>query len=162
GGVPRAHRGVRRMTNADIARVFSTLATMLEIDGANPFRVRAYREGARVLDARAEPVALLDPAALTAIPGIGKDLAAKIRDLVERGSTPLWDEMRAKIPLESVALTELQGMGPKKVATLLSRGITNREKLEAAAKAGELKDLPGFGATTQKNLLQALAATGGG
>jgi DNA polymerase (family X) len=150
------------VTNADIARVFSTLATMLEIDGANPFRVRAYREGARVLDARTEPVAPLDPAALTAIPGIGKDLAAKIRDLIERGTTPLWEEMRAKIPLEAVALTELQGMGPKRVATLLSRGITNREKLQAAAQAGEIKGLPGFGATTEKNLLKALATTGGG
>ena len=150
------------MTNADIARVFSTLATMLEIDGANSFRVRAYREAARVLDARTEPVAPLDPAALTAIPGIGKDLAAKIRDLVERGTTPLFEEMKAKVPLEAVALTELQGMGPKRVQTLLSRGITNRTRLEEAAKAGELKGLPGFGATTEKNLVKALAATGGG
>jgi DNA polymerase (family 10) len=118
------------MNNPDIARVFSTLATMLEIDGANPFRVRAYREGARVLDARTEPVAALDAAALTAIPGIGKDLAAKIRDLVQTGSTPLFDEMKSKVPLEAVALTELQGMGPKRVATLLSRGIANRAQLE--------------------------------
>jgi DNA polymerase (family X) len=150
------------MNNPDIARVFSTLATMLEIDGANPFRVRAYREGARVLDARTEPVAALDVAALTAIPGIGKDLAAKIRDLVQTGSTPLFDEMKSKVPLEAVALTELQGMGPKRVATLLSRGIANRAQLEEVAKAGGLKSLPGFGATIEKNLLKALASTESG
>jgi DNA polymerase (family 10) len=115
-----------------------------------------------VLDARTEPVASLDPAALTAIPGIGKDLAAKIRDLVTTGTTPMFEEMKAKVPLQAVALTELPGMGPKRVQALLSRGISDRAKLEEAARAGELKNLPGFGATTEKNLLKALSSSNSG
>lgn len=77
------------LTNADVARVFVQLATMLELDEANPFRVRAYREAARVVDALPGPVAKLavEEGALEELPGIGKDLAQKIRDVVERGST---------------------------------------------------------------------------
>src|SRR5258706_13656819 len=105
------------MTNAEAARVFSRLATMLEIDGANPFRVRAYREGARVVEAQAEPVEGLatEEGALEALPGIGKDLAQKIRDLVTTGTTELYEEMKRKIPLEVVSFTELQRLGPKRV-----------------------------------------------
>jgi len=75
------------MTNADVARVFARLATMLEIDGANPFRVRAYREGARVVESHGEPVEALagEEGALEALPGIGKDLAQKIRDMLATG-----------------------------------------------------------------------------
>jgi DNA polymerase (family 10) len=145
------------MTNPDIARVFARLATMLEIDGANPFRVRAYREAARVLESLAEPAAALDAGALAELPGIGRDLAAKIRDVVETATTPLFEEMKARVPLGVVALTELQGMGPKRVKTLLARGITDRAQLEKAARAGELKDLPGFGETMEKNILKAIA-----
>ncbi len=145
------------MTNPEVAKVFSRLATMLEIDGANPFRVRAYREAARVIESLAEPVAALDAAQLAELPGIGKDLAGKTREVVETGTTPLFEEMKAKVPLEVVALTELQGMGPKRVKTLLERGIRNRAQLEKAARAGELKELPGFGETLEKNILKAIA-----
>jgi DNA polymerase (family 10) len=148
------------MTNADIARIFSRLATMLEIDGANPFRVRAYREGARIVESQAETMASLaaEEGRLEALPGIGKDLAGKIRDIVASGSTELYDHLQAKIPLEVVALTELQGLGPKRVKTLFETlGVKNREALEKAAKAGRLRDLPGFGEKVEQNVLKALA-----
>ena len=145
------------MTNLDIARVFQRLATMLEIDGANPFRVRAYREAARVLDDLGEPAAALDAAALAELPGIGKDLATKIRDIVDTGTTPMFEEMKKKVPLEVVALTELQGMGPKRVKALLERGIDNRAKLEAAARAQALRELPGFGEILEQKILKAIA-----
>ena len=148
------------MTNSDIAVVLERLATMLEIDGANPFRVRAYREAARIVDTHAEPMSTLTgtPGALEAIKGIGKDLSQKIRDLVATGSTELYREMQKSIPLEVVALTELQGLGPKRVKTLMSElGVRSRADLEAAAQAGKLRDLPGFGATTEQNVLKALA-----
>jgi DNA polymerase (family 10) len=147
-------------TNADVAEVLSRLATMLEIDGANPFRVRAYREGARVVESQAEPVAALaaSEGALEALPGIGKDLAAKIRDIAATGTTALYDEMRSRIPLEVVGLTELQGMGPKRVRTVFEAlGVRNRDGLEKAAKAGRLRDLPGFGEKVEQNVLKALA-----
>jgi len=149
------------MTNADAARVFSRLATMLEIDGANPFRVRAYREGARVIEAQGDPVESLaaEEGALEALPGIGKDLAQKIRDVVQTGTTAIYEEMKAKIPLEVVALTELQGLGPKRVKTLFEvLGVKDRAGLEVAAKAGQLRELPGFGEKVEQNVLKAIAA----
>jgi DNA polymerase (family 10) len=150
------------MTNAEIARAFARLATMLEIDGANPFRVRAYREAGRIVGEQAEPMKGLvsQEGALEALPGIGKDLAQKIRDLVATGTTPLFEEMKAKVPLDVVALTDLQGLGPKRVRTLLDQlGVQNRDDLEQAAKAGKLRDLPGFGEKVEQNVLKALAAS---
>lgn len=148
------------MTNQDVARVFARLATMLEIEGANPFRVRAYREAARVLDSQAEPVAALagEPGKLEALAGIGKDLAGKIRDIVTTGSTALYDEMKAKVPVEVVELTEIQGLGPKRVKTLFSQlGVRNLDDLERLASGGKLRELPGFGETIERNVLKALA-----
>ena len=147
------------MTNADIARVFQRLATMLEIDGANPFRVRAYREAARVVESQAEPMAAraAEPGELEELPGIGKDLAQKIRDIVTTGTTPLYQEMKTKVSEDIVALTELQGLGPKRVKTLMDKlQVRNRQDLETAAKAGKLRELPGFGETIEKNVLKAL------
>ncbi|HEV2105369.1 MAG TPA: DNA polymerase/3'-5' exonuclease PolX [Candidatus Eisenbacteria bacterium] len=148
------------MTNAEVARAFSRLATMLEIDGANPFRVRAYREAARVVENLGGPVAALagEPGRLEELPGIGRDLAQKIRDLATTGSTPAYAEMRAKIPDAVVDFTELQGLGPKRVKTLFETlGIRDREALAAAAAAGRLRDLPGFGEKVEQNVLKALA-----
>lgn len=148
------------MTNAEIARVLERLAIRLEIEGANPFRVRAYREAGRIVGAHAEAMSALagEPGALEALKGIGKDLAGKIRDLVATGRTELDDELRARIPDAVVDFTELQGLGPKRVKTLFETlGIRDRAALEAAANAGRLRDLPGFGEKVEQNVLKALA-----
>ncbi len=148
------------MTNGDVARVLERIAVMLEIEGANAFRVRAYVNGARVVGGHGESMESLagTPGALEALPGIGKDLAQKIRDIVATGSTALYDEMRARIPDEVVGFTELQGLGPKRVKTLFETlGIRDRAALEAAAKAGKLRELPGFGEKVEQNVLKALA-----
>jgi DNA polymerase (family 10) len=147
-------------SNAEIAKVLAHLATMLEIEGANPFRVRAYREAGRVIEARPEPVAALSETegALEELPGIGKDLAQKIRDVARTGTTAMYDELKARIPLEVVAFTELQGLGPKRVKTLFETlGIRDRAGLERAAKEGRLRELPGFGEKVEQNVLKALA-----
>jgi len=149
------------VTNAEIARILERIGTLLEIDGANPFRVRAYREGARVVGDHRESMASLapQPGALEALPGIGKDLAQRIRDLVATGRTAAYDELRAKIPEEVADFTQLQGLGPKRVKTLFETlGIRDRAGLEAAAAAGKLRDLPGFGEKVEQNVLKALAA----
>lgn len=151
------------MTNAEIARVLERLAVRLEIEGANPFRVRAYREAGRIVGAHAEAMSAIagTPGALEALKGIGKDLAGKIRDLVATGRTELDDELRAKIPDSVVDFTELQGLGPKRVKTLFETlGIRDRDALEKAAKAGKLRDLPGFGEKVEQNVLKALATAG--
>jgi DNA polymerase (family 10) len=133
---------------------------MLEIDGANPFRTRAYKEAARVLDALPEPVARLagEEGALEALPGIGKDLAQKIRDLLATGSTALYDELLKKYPLELVHLTELQGLGAKRVRALYDAlHIRDRAGLEAAARSGQLRELPGFGEKLEQKVLHSLS-----
>jgi DNA polymerase (family 10) len=148
------------VTNAEVARVLERIAVMLEIEGANPFRVRAYREGARVIAAQGESVSALaeGQGALEALRGIGKDLAGRIRDLVATGTTPMYDELRSRIPDEVVDFTELQGLGPKRVKTLFEAlDIRDRAALEAAARAGRLRDLPGFGEKVEQNVLKALA-----
>jgi DNA polymerase (family 10) len=147
------------MTNADVARVFSRIATMLEIDGANPFRIRAYREGARIVAEQSESVVSLagEEGRLEELPGIGKDLAQKIREIVATGTTPLYEELLKKIPLGVVELTDLQGLGPKRVRTLFEvLGVRNRDDLARAARAEKLRELPGFGKTIEQNVLKAL------
>ncbi len=148
------------MTNAEIARVLERLAVMLELEGANVFRVRAYREAGRLVGASGESMAALaaEAGALEALPGIGKDLAQKIRDLVATGSTELYRDLQKKFPLSVVELTELHGLGPKRVGTLFEvLGVRNRDDLEKAARAGKLRDLPGFGEKVEQNVLKALA-----
>ncbi|HEY2954047.1 MAG TPA: DNA polymerase/3'-5' exonuclease PolX [Candidatus Eisenbacteria bacterium] len=148
------------MTNAEVARVLANIATMLEMEGGNPFRVRAYREAARVVAAQAEPITALaaEEGRLETLPGIGKDLAGKIRELTKTGTTEIYDQLKSKIPLEVVELTELHGLGPKRVGTLFEvLGVRNRDDLEKAAREGKLRDLPGFGEKIEQNVLKALA-----
>ena len=148
------------MTNTELARALARTATMLEIDGANPFRVRAYEEGARVVENHGESLAALvgEPGALEAIDGIGKSLAQHIRELVATGRTQVMEQLSKKYPDEVVSFTELQGLGPKRVRTLVDQlRITTRAALEQAAKDGKLRDLPGFGEKVEQNVLKALA-----
>ena len=148
------------MTNAELARTLARIGTLLEIDGANVFRVRAYKEGARVVGEHGEALAALapTPGALEALPGIGKGIAQNIRELVATGRTAILDELLQKYPADVVGFTELQGLGPKRVKTLFDTlGISTRAALEAAAKAGQLRDLPGFGEKVEVNVLKALA-----
>lgn len=148
------------MTNAEIARVFSRIASLLELDDANPFRIRAYREAARIIESQGEPVEAMAARekALESIRGIGKDIAGKIRDVVATGSTSIYAEMLEKYPLTVVALTELQGLGPKRVKLLFEKlQIRDSAGLEAAARAGKLRDLPGFGEKIEQRVLQSIA-----
>ena len=150
----------RTWSNADLARALARIGVMLELDGANVFRVRAYKEGARVVENHGEPLAGLagEPGALEALPGIGKGIAQHIRDLVGTGRTDVLEELRQKYPDELVDLTELHGLGPKRVRTLFDElHIRSRDQLEKAAKAGKLRDLAGFGEKVEQNVLKALA-----
>ena len=148
------------MTNTEIARALARIGTMLEIDGANSFRVRAYEEGARVVENHGESLAAIadEPGALEAIHGIGKSIALAIRELVATGHTQVLDGLLKKYPDEVASFTELQGLGPKRVKTLFETlHISTRAALEQAAKDGRLRELPGFGEKVEQNVLKALA-----
>jgi DNA polymerase (family 10) len=148
-------------SNPEIARVFERIATALELDGANPFRIRAYREAARLIESTPEPMSALaaDEGRLEEIRGIGKDLAGKIRDVVKTGTTQLFEELQEKYPAEVLDLTQIQGLGPKRVKLLFDElGIRSRADLERAARAGKVRELPRFGETVEQNILKALAS----
>jgi DNA polymerase (family X) len=145
------------MQNADISRVFDELADLLEIQDANPFRVRAYRNAARTIDSLSESLAEIaaDPdRRLHDLPGIGKDLAGKICTLLENGSLPQLEELRAQVPRGLLEVLRLPSLGPKKAALLFEKlKIDSLEKLKAAAEAGKIAELKGFGKKTEQTIL---------
>lgn len=146
------------MTNEQIAAVFDEIADILEFQGADPFRVRAYRNAAQTLAALIEPAAVLAAAGrLTEIAGIGDDLAAKIAVLVADGRLPMLEELRAAVPASVLALMRVPGVGPKKAAALRRElHINSLDDLRAACTAGRVRTLPGFGEKTETALLAAL------
>jgi DNA polymerase (family 10) len=152
------------MTNQDIADCFEQIADLLEFQGANPFRVRAYRNAARTIRDLAESIATIVAAsdrALDEIEGIGKDLADKISTLVETGSIPLLDELRAAVPESVLAMLRVPGLGPKRAA-LLHRElkIDTLDQLRDACLAHKVRDLKGFGAKTEESILRGLDVAG--
>ncbi len=149
------------MSNSEIARVFHHIAVMLELDGANPFRVRAYREASRVIETLGEPLATIAAreGGLEGLQGVGRDLANKIRDLLATGRTATHEELRAKYPDTLIALTEIQGLGAKRVRLLFDQlQIRDRAGLEAAAREGRLRALPGFGEKMEQKILKSIAS----
>ncbi len=147
------------MTNAEVAACFEELADLLELEGANPFRVRAYRNAARTVAGLAESVETLvdEGADLTELPGIGKDLAEKIACIVHTGTLPQLEELRAKYPTGVLDMLKIPGLGPKKVAVLFRElGIQTLEELRAAAEAGRIAGLRGFGKKTEQSILEGI------
>jgi len=149
------------MTNAQIAAAFDQIADLLEFQGANPFRVRAYRNGARTVRDYPEPLAALASegvARLTQIDGIGQDLAAKIITLVETGDLPMLQELRAQVPESVLALVRIPGVGPKKAAALHKQlGIKTLDELRAACEAGSVRQIKGFGEATEQAILKGIS-----
>jgi DNA polymerase (family 10) len=143
--------------NVAIARVLAEIGDLLEIKGENPFKIRAYRNAAETIVHSAEPIAALTPAARLAIPGIGKDLAGKIGELVDTGTIPYHQALLQEFPPTILDLLHLQGVGPKTVSLLYRElGIRTLEDLEAAARDGRLRSLKGMGAKKEAWILKAL------
>jgi len=148
-------------SNEAIADEFDTLADLLEIQGANGFRVRAYRSGARTIRGWLQPLAdrLADPTFdPMSIEGIGEAMAEKLRSLVTSGAIPQLDELRASIPAGVLDLMRVPGVGAKKAAALYgSLGIDSLDALESACREGRLRTLKGFSAKTESSILEGLA-----
>lgn len=147
--------------NADIAALFEEIADRLEIQGANPFRVRAYRNAARTLgELPQEARALLEKGDdLTRLPGIGDDLAAKVREILATGRCSLLERLRRELPPAVTELLQIPGLGPKRVRTLYhDLEVQTAEQLYRAARDGRIRALPGFGEKTERNILQAVEA----
>jgi len=151
--------------NREIAAKFDELADLLEIQGANAFRVRAYRNAARTIRDLPQTVAQLvrDGADLTELPGIGDDLANKTREIVETGELADLQKIVKDVPESLIDVMGVAGLGPKRVKTLYETlGVKDVAGLKQAAEAGKIQTLSGFGAKTEQNILQELATRGSG
>ncbi len=148
------------MENIDYARVFEEIADLLEIQGANPFRVRAYRNGARTLETLSQPIESLlkdEKARLEDLPAIGKDLAAKIRELYETGKLESLEELKEEVPGTLIEIMNIPGLGPKRARQLWEGlKISTLAELEEAARDGRLDELPGFGKTLESRILKGI------
>ncbi len=148
------------MTNAEVAAVFEQLADLLEFQGANPFRIRAYRNGARAIKDLPEPIEDVanDPEReLTDIAGIGKDLAEKVMTLLVTASLPMLEELLAEIPESVLAILRVPGLGPKRAAMLHRElGVNDLDQLREACESQRVRQLKGFGAKTEAAILAGL------
>jgi DNA polymerase (family 10) len=146
------------MTKGEIAELFEEIADLLELKNDNPFRVRAYRNAARVLDGLTEDLQkLIQEERLTEIKGIGKDLAAKIAEMATTNHLKFYDELRASMPQGMLKMLKIPGFGPKRAKIVYEKlKVDSIEKLEAACKAGKIAALDGFGEKSQQKILEGI------
>ena len=145
------------MDNLAIARVLNEIADLLEIKDENPFKIRAYRTAAETIADEGEPVAALSPQARLALPGIGKDLAAKIGELVQTGVIAYHQQLLQEFPSTILELLRLQGVGPKTVARLYHEiGVGSLAELDRAAHDGRIRRMKGMGPKKEALILKAL------
>ncbi len=147
------------MQNRQIADMFNELADLLEIEGENPFKVRAYRNAARTIEGLGESLTDMIERGddLTKLPGIGEDLAEKIIEIVHTGKLTKLEEVRKQVPDSLRDLLSIEGLGAKRVKTLWQElHITDLETLKKAAEAHKIQELPGFGPKTEENILKGV------
>jgi DNA polymerase (family 10) len=149
------------VNNTDVARIFDEIADLLELQGANRFRIRAYRNAARMLGTmgtlgRSVAAMVERHENLDSLPGIGPDLAGKIGEIVATGSCALLERLRADVPAGLGTMLRLPNLGPKRVRALHDElGVRTIEQLHAAAQAGRVQTVHGFGPRLQQQILAA-------
>jgi DNA polymerase (family 10) len=146
------------MSKDDIISVFENIARLLELQGENPFKIRAYLHAAKALETLAEPLEkLVAEDRLVSVDGIGKATAEKIATLSTTGRLEYYNELREEFPPDILTLFDIQGLGGKKIKVLWdSLKVHSITSLERACKAGKVAELPGFGEKTAANILKAI------
>jgi len=147
------------MENKTIADIFTEIADILEIQGENPFRVRSYRNAARTIVDMSRSLESLVKAGedLEEIPGIGKSMSEKIQEILSSGKCHTLEELRSRVPPGLTELLKLEGLGPKKVKALYDElSVDSVDRLEKAAQAGRLRNLPGMGLKTEEKVLKSI------
>ncbi len=141
-----------------MAEILVEIGTLLELKGENPFKTRAYLNGARIIEGLNEPLKkIVEEERLGELKGIGDALQQKITELVSTGKLKYYDELKASVPAGLVAMLDIPGLGPKKIIALNKHlAVDSVEKLEAACKAGKVAELDGFGEKTQAKLLDGI------
>ncbi len=146
-----------RMTNIEVAAILYEVADLLRIRGVR-FKPRAYRRAAQAIETLPEDITdVYERGDLERIPGVGSSIAEKIREIIETGTLAYLETLRGELPAGVREITDLEGVGPKK-ALILNRelGIKSVDELEAAAEAGRIRNLPGFGAKTEENIKRSI------
>ena len=149
------------MTNEEIARRFHRLSALMEIRGDDPFRLRSYRNAAEAIEVWQTPLKEIADkegvAGLQTSPGIGKAIAGKVMDLLERGTFDAWDRLIAETPESVLELTEIPGIGPKTAALLHERfKVSSLEEFKTFAAGGGLALVDGIGPKTAEKIKEAL------
>src|SRR6266498_319625 len=148
------------LTNREIADVFYAIADTMEILGEDRFRTQAYRRAGDALIDLAEPLASYrSRGTLEAIPGVGKAIADKIRELLDTGQLQFYEKLRAKVPAGVLELLRVPNIGPRTAGKLYTDlGIASIADLKAAAEAGKLDKVKGFGSKTVAAIIRDIAA----
>ncbi len=146
------------MERADIAARLDLIGDLLEIRGENPFKVRAYRTGARALESLEGDLGqLLQTGKLAEVKGIGKALVDKIAAFYTDQPLPYFDDLKSSVPAGLIEMLEVPGLGPKKVRKLHDAlQVTSLEGLKAACEAGQVASLEGFGKKSEQKLLSGI------
>jgi DNA polymerase (family 10) len=146
------------MEKSDIAGVLDEIATFMELTGENPFKIRAYSAGARILENMTEDLGeLIDGGKLADIPGLGEALVDKITTLRRDGVLPFHQKLKASIPAGLLEVMQIPGLGPKKVRALWTQlAVEDLAKLKEVCEAGAVAALKGFGEKTQEKILEGI------
>lgn len=146
------------MNKKEVAHILEEIGIILDLKGENPFKVRAYYNGARIVETLDKDLAdLVQSGEIANIKGIGKALAEKISKLVTEGSLPLYEELKASIPEGLLEMLKIPGLGAKKVKIIYEKlGISNIGELEYASRENRLRDLKGFGQKSQDKILESI------
>jgi DNA polymerase (family 10) len=148
------------MNNEKIAKTLNQLADLLEFTGANAFRLRAYRNGGRIIKELPNSIQSMIEAEedLTKLDGIGKSVAEKCHELVKTGKLKQMDDLLTKVPKTVLDLLKIPKLGPKKAAAIFNElGIATLEDLKAACEAGKVRELSGFAEKTEKQILEGIS-----
>lgn len=146
------------MDKAKVARILDEIAVFLELQGENPFKVRAYQTAARAIEAlEADLAGLVASGEIAKVPGVGKAIAEKMSVLVETGRLKYYEDLKASIPPGLIEMLEVPGMGPKKIKAVHDiLGISTLAELTKACRDGRVAELPRFGAKTQQKILEGI------
>lgn len=150
---------ISNVTKSEIARVLTEIGTLLELKGENPFKIRAYQTGARIVESLSEEeiAGRIAERNLDEIKGIGEALAQKIGELHTTGKLEFYEKLQASIPEGLVDLLQISGVGPKKVRILQAKlGVDSMAKLQAACESGAVAELEGFGEKSQEKILEGI------
>jgi DNA polymerase (family 10) len=147
--------------NSDIAEILDRIADYLEVEGDNPFKIRAYRNASRTISGLGPELKEMVAAGeeLTELPGIGKELAAKILEILSTGTAQALEKLKQNVPAGVIEMLKIPGLGPKRVSVLYHKlNIESLAVLKEAAEAGRIQALPGFGAKTEQHIREAVEA----